>query len=158
VLVGRHVRAALAVAGAVVGDADQAEDVCQDALLRIWGHLDECREPEKFAIWLTVAVRRHALNALRRRKDTSELSVNLVSAAPQPDRLAEAADEVEVLRAAVQQLSPEQRQAVLLFDLEGWLHAEIAASLGTSEAMSRQHLMLGRRRLRQLLNPKERDG
>ena len=157
-LVGRHVRAALAVARAVVGNADQAEDVCQDALLRIWRHLDECREPERFGIWLAVAVRRLALNALRRRKDASELSVDLVSAAPQPDRLAESADEVEALGAAVQQLSPEQRQAVLLFDLEGWSHAEIAASLGTSEAMSRQHLMLGRRRLRQLLNPEERDG
>src|SRR5262245_21622371 len=158
VLVGGHVRAALAVAGAVVGDADQAEDVCQEALLRIWGHLDECREPERFAIWLTVAVRRHALNALRRRKDTSELSVDLVSAGPQPDRLAESADEAEVLGAAVQRLSPEQRQAGLLFDLEGWSHAEIAAALGTSEAMSRQQLMLGRRRLRELLDPKEHDG
>jgi DNA-directed RNA polymerase specialized sigma24 family protein len=42
----------------------------------------------------------------------------------------------------------------LLFDLEGWSHAEIAASLGTSEAMSRQHVMLGRRKLRQLLTSK----
>lgn len=155
VLVGRHVRAALAVARAVVGDPDQAEDVCQDALFSIWRHLDECREPERFAIWLTVSVRRHALNALRSRKKTTELSETIVSGAPQPDQLTESAAAMAVLDAALQRLSGEQRQAVLLFDLEGWSHAEIAASLGTSEAMSRQHVMLGRRKLRQLLTSKE---
>jgi len=105
---------------------------------------------------MTVAVRRHALNALRGRKPTTELSMDIVSRAPPPDQLTELADDVEALAAALRQLSSEQRQAVLLFDLEGWSHAEIAASLGTTEAMSRQHLMLGRRNLRQLLAAKER--
>ena len=151
-LVNRHARAALAVARAVVGDADVAEDVCQEALFRVWQHLDDCREPDRFATWLAVAVRRHALNALRGQRTTFELSHDLVSESRGPERNVEADEELRALQSAMEKLSSEQRQAVLLFDLEGWSHAEIAESLGTTEAMSRQHLMLGRRRLRMLLS------
>jgi RNA polymerase sigma-70 factor (ECF subfamily) len=154
-LVNRHARAALAVARAVVGDADVAEDVCQEALFRVWQHLGDCREPERFATWLAVAVRRQALNALRGQRTSYELSHEIISEMPGPERNAEADDELTALEAAMQNLSSEQRQVVLLFDLEGWSHAEIAESLGTTEAMSRQHLMLGRRRLRMLLSKRE---
>jgi RNA polymerase sigma-70 factor (ECF subfamily) len=44
-----------------------------------------------------------------------------------------------------------QRDVVLLHDLEGWRHAEIADRLELSEGMSRRHLSDGRKRLRALL-------
>jgi RNA polymerase sigma-70 factor (ECF subfamily) len=44
-----------------------------------------------------------------------------------------------------------QRDVVLLHDLEGWRHAEIADRLALSEGMSRRHLSDGRKRLRALL-------
>jgi RNA polymerase sigma-70 factor (ECF subfamily) len=151
-LVARHAGVALAVARGVVGDVDAAEDVCQDALFRIWQRLEACREPDRFSAWLARAVRRHALNAVRGRRDTRPLECEDVAAAgPGPDREAERADLRVRLDRALRALTPEQRHAVLLFDLEGWSHAEIAASLDTTEAMSRQHLMLGRRHLRRLL-------
>jgi RNA polymerase sigma-70 factor (ECF subfamily) len=150
-LIERHAGAALAVARGVVGDADLAEDVCQDAVFRVWQRLHECREPERFAAWLGQAVRRHALNAVRSRRATSGLDRDLPGSGPTPDRVVESADARARLERALARLSSEQRQAVLLFDLEGWSHAAIAASLETTPAMSRQHLMLGRRRLRELL-------
>jgi len=156
-LVARHARAAFAVARAVVGDADLAEDVCQDALFRIWQRLGDCRDPERFGAWMARAVHRHALNALRGRRPTLPLETGAIEAAgPEPDRQAEQVDLRGRLDRALRELSGEQRQTVLLFDLEGWSHAEIAETLGTTEAMSRQHLMLARRRLRQLLAPEEK--
>lgn len=154
-LATRHARAALAVARGVVGDVDAAEDVCQDALFQVWRRLDQCREPHRFGAWLATAVRRHALNSLRgQRTEANELH-HVASDRRGPDRLAEDADARSRIDAALRRLSPEQRQVVLLFDLEGWSHAEIAALLETTEAMSRQHLMLGRRRMRQLLGSEE---
>jgi RNA polymerase sigma-70 factor (ECF subfamily) len=151
-LIERHARSAFAVAYGVVADADLAEDVCQDALFRVWRRLGECRDPERFAAWLARAVRRHALNALRGRRETQALeSVEVAATALPPDRQAEHADVRARLERALRELPAEQRQAVLWFDLEGWTHAEIAETLGTTEAMSRQHVMLARRRLRQLL-------
>ncbi len=143
------------IARAVVGDADQAEDVCQDALIRIWERIDDCREPERFGAWLGRAVHRHSLNAIRGRRETVEVGPDLPEPGPAADRRVEAREDRDRLDRALRRLSREQREAVLLFDLEGWSHAEIAGLLGTSEAMSRQHLMLGRRRLRQLLEPRE---
>jgi RNA polymerase sigma-70 factor (ECF subfamily) len=52
---------------------------------------------------------------------------------------------------ALEQLSPVQRDVVLLHDLEGWRHAEIADRLELSEGMSRRHLSDARKRLRALL-------
>jgi RNA polymerase sigma-70 factor (ECF subfamily) len=155
-LVQRYARAALAVARGVVGDVDLAEDVCQDALFRVWQRLGDCREPDRFAAWLARAVRRHALNAIRGRRTApmSEAAEVAASAAP-PDRAAEAAELGRRLDRALERLTAEQRTAVLLFDLEGWPHARIAEALDTTEAMSRQHLMLARRRIRELLGSRE---
>lgn len=153
-LVSRHVRAALAVARGVVGDPDLAEDVCQDALFRVWQRLGDCRDPERFAAWLARAVHRFALNAIRRRR-TTPLPDLPEPAAPGPSAQQgmETADLRRRLDQALAQLSAEQRTVVLLFDQEDWPHARIAEALDTTEAMSRQHLMLARRRLRRLLGP-----
>lgn len=155
VLVARHVRGALALARGVVGDPDAAEDVCQDAIFRAWQRLGDCRQPARFGAWLARAVHRHALNALRR-KPTVSLSETdqLADAGPPPDFRVKTAELRRHLEDALRLLSAEQRTVVLLFDLEGWSHVRIAEALDTTEAMSRQHLMLARRRLRELL-PKE---
>lgn len=153
-LLTRHARRALVVAQAVLGDADAAEDACQDALFRVWQRLADCRDPERFGAWMARAVHRHALNALRAGRASEDLSsADLWARAPAPDREAEMADLRARLERALRTLSPEQRQVVLLYDLEGWSHAEIADVIGTTAAMSRQHLMLGRRRLREALGP-----
>ncbi len=55
------------------------------------------------------------------------------------------------LESALAQLSQAQREVVLLHDLQGWKHPEIAEALSISEVMSRQHLYNARRRLRERL-------
>ena len=52
---------------------------------------------------------------------------------------------------ALETLSVPQREVVLLHDLEGWTHAEIAAALELSEVNCRQHLFTARRALRRQL-------
>jgi RNA polymerase sigma-70 factor (ECF subfamily) len=52
---------------------------------------------------------------------------------------------------ALAKLNEVQRDVVLLHDLEGWRHAEIALHLDLSEGMSRRHLSDSRKELRELL-------
>ena len=52
------------------------------------------------------------------------------------------------LLAALARLTPVQREVVLLHDLDGATHAEIAEALGLSEVNCRQHLFVARRALR----------
>lgn len=150
-LVRRHLRAAYAVALAVLGRPHDAEDVAQESFIAALERLDDCREPARFSGWLLQIVRNRAKNALDRRRlrDT---------AAVEPDIVAPLADADDVvlrnhLLGALSQLTPLQREIVLLHDLDGWTHAELAASLGLSEVNCRQHLFTARRALRAELSP-----
>ncbi len=152
-LVRRHFRTAWAVALAILGNEADAEDVCQDALVRALERIEECRRPDRFVYWLTEIVRNRAHNARERRRVRSGPSVDEIEVAAPGDatRLAECHELREWLLAALETLSPVQRQVVLLKDLEDWDHRAIAKALRISEGMSRQHLFAARRALREWL-------
>lgn len=146
----RHLRAAVAVALAVTGDAAEAEDVAQDAFVMAFERLESCREPERFAGWLMQIVRHRALNTQLRRRRHVSATEHLTPAEPPQVAPPDAAG-VGVrqrLQQGLDSLSPKQREVVLLHDLEGWTHREIADALDISEVMSRQHLFTARRALR----------
>jgi RNA polymerase sigma-70 factor (ECF subfamily) len=149
-LVRRHYRAAYAVALGVLGSAMDAEDVCQEALVRAIERIDEIRQPERFLSWLLQIVRNRARNYHSYRKVRSAAPLEAVTTAGDDDtaRRAEQAELRERLESALAELSETQREIVLLHDMEGWKHPEIARALDVSEGMSRQHLMVARRALR----------
>jgi RNA polymerase sigma-70 factor (ECF subfamily) len=155
-LVRRYYRAAYAVALALLSNGMDAEDVCQDAFLKALERLDDCREPDKFASWLLRIVRNRAHNFRAYRRVRATESLELTGAAGREDsaRDAERADLRKRLEDALGQLSEIQRQVVLLHDLEGLKHREIAGHLAISEGMSRQHVFNARRTLREILGVK----
>lgn len=153
-LVRRHLRSAHAVALGVLGNPADAEDVCQDAFLAALEKLDECRDPKRFAAWLMRIVRNRALNvresrALRQGEPLEEEAATLEAGAfDDPEQRAGQSELRERLLAALGRLPPSQREVVLLHDLEGWRHREIADLLGTSEGAVRVRLAEARKRLR----------
>lgn len=152
-LVRRHYRAAYSVAMAIVQNGMDAEDVCQDAFVRALERLEDCRQPDRFVAWLLQIVRNHARNFLqyRRVREARPLELVAVAGSADPNRDAERAELRRQLEAALGELTEVQRQVVLLHDLEGFRHREIAESLGLSEVASRQHLFNARGKLRDLL-------
>ena len=155
-LVRRHYRAAYAVALAVLGNPMDAEDVCQDAFLRALERLDSLRKPERFSAWLLQIVRNQARNfrSYRRLRSARPLDESSAAADEDPAREAERQELRRELESALSGLSEIEREVVLLHDLEGRKHREIAEALGLSEGMSRQHLMGARRLLRERLGTK----
>ncbi len=152
-LVRRHYRAAYGVALAVLGNQMDAEDVTQDAFIRALERLDELRQRERFAAWLLQIVRNRAKNfrSYQRLRTGPPLdSVNPVSDG-RTDGAVEAAELRGQLETALADLNEVQREVVLLHDLTGLKHREIADTLGMSEGMSRQHLFQARRILRRRL-------
>jgi RNA polymerase sigma-70 factor (ECF subfamily) len=151
-LVRRHLKAAHAVALGVLGNPADAEDVCQDAFLTALERLEECRDPSRFAAWLLRIVRNRALNAresraLRQGEPLDEQAAGVAGDAD-PGREAERSELRDRLLAALAGLPPAQREVVLLHDLEGWRHREIAELLGTTEGATRVRLHEARRSLR----------
>jgi RNA polymerase sigma-70 factor, ECF subfamily len=153
VLVRRHYRAAYAVALAILGRRADAEDVCQDGWVSALERLEDCRDQDRFVSWLLQIVRNRARNCLDRRRvrAAEPLESGSVAGADDPRRDLDRERLREKLQESLAELPEIRREIVLLHDLDGWSHREIARDLGISEVMSRQHLFQARRRLRELL-------
>ena len=154
-LVRRHFRAAYAVALAILGNQMDAEDVCHDGFLKALNRLDDCRDSDKFAAWLLQIVRNRARNyrAYRKVRDAIPLEFTATTSKSDSAREAEQGELREFLQRALAKLTEVQREVVLLHDMEGWKHREIAQALGISEVSARQHLFVARKQLRESLGP-----
>jgi RNA polymerase sigma-70 factor, ECF subfamily len=154
ILVRRHLRAAYAVALAELADSRDAEDAVQDSFITALERLDDCRDPAAFSAWFRRIVRNRARSVRRRERirDTSSLDMVLTArSTDDPARDLERTDMRQRLEMALGKLTDVQRQVVLMHDLEGFRHREIAADLGLPEGTVRSHLFLARRALRDLL-------
>lgn len=135
-------------------ESSDAEDACQDAFVRCWERVGECREPSKFRSWLLRAVRNTAHNHrayLEVRAGPPVDSLADLAAPSDPAGELDRKERARVLRSALRALDIMPYEVIVMHDLEGWKHAEIAAKLGISELMSRQHLSAARKALRKRL-------
>jgi RNA polymerase sigma-70 factor, ECF subfamily len=160
-LVKRHLRAAHAVALAVLAEQADADDAVQDGFLSALQHLDSCSPAEKFRAWLLTIVRNRALDMKRRGRvrAVDALEEDTVHTnEPSPLEMAERSELNDRLESAIETLTDTQREVLMMHDVQGWKHAEIAHLLGLAESTVRVHLLHARRRLRALLLPVAPDG
>lgn len=133
-----------AIYGFAGGRRHLAEDAVAEAFTRAIGQTRPIREP---LAWIYRTAFRIASRELQREKRP-------LPAEPDPVPGIDPGEVVDVIR-ALALLSPNQRAAVLLHDLEGFTAPEVATLLGMSAATVRVHLFRGRRRLRELLGTEE---
>lgn len=150
VLVGRYMRAAYAVGLSVTGRHENAEDAAQEAFIVALERLEDCRTPDRFAGWLMTIVRNRARNLVRREvvRDTDVVPETAAAQGRTPEEAMEHAELKERLGSALRRLPEVQREIVLLHDLEGWRHREIAEHLGVPSGTVRSHLHFARQSLR----------
>jgi RNA polymerase sigma-70 factor, ECF subfamily len=156
-LVGRYQKAAYAVALSVTRRHEDAEDAAQESFLVALERLEECRDPEKFGGWFLTMVRNRSRNLVRREslREGDPLPFGLAASGGSPARQAEQSELRERLGEALGHLDEVQREVVLLHDLEGWKHREIAERLGMPAGTVRSHLHYARKRLRKHLGASE---
>jgi len=149
-LIGRYQRAAFAVALAVTGSREDAEDATQESFLVALEHLEDCRSPERFGGWLMTIVRNRSRNLVRREalRQTDPIPIGARSRRRGPDGDTETAELRRRLEQALRGLPEVQREIVLLHDLEGWKHREIAERLELPPGTVRSHLHFARKALR----------
>ena len=152
-LIERYQRPAYALAFSVTGRHEDAEDAAQESFLVALDRLDECRDPERFAGWFMTIVRNRSRNLIRREslRQTSDVPHGTRSRLPAPDKVAEVSELRGVLKEAIAALPEVQQEVVLLHDLEGWKHREIAERLGIPSGTVRSHLHFARKALKQAL-------
>ena len=163
-LIVRHQPIALALAIRIVGDRERGQELTQEAILHAYLSLDNIRKPNSFRAWLCGIVVNLCKNHLRRpRVQTLSLetlsggrsfdSLPLSDRAPQPHEVAETRETHRLILAAVAQLSPANRDAVLLYYFEQMSVREIASLLHISVPAVKGRLHKSRRKLRDQLLP-----
>jgi RNA polymerase sigma-70 factor (ECF subfamily) len=153
VLVARYRDRHARYAARMLGSLDAAEDAVQDALVRAFDRLAECREPEKFAGWLFLILRNRCFAERRRHKRTEPLVPDRSDVAA-PERSDSAVEQVERARAleqALEQLTPEQREAFVLKHVEGLPYKEIAELTGATVASLKMRVHRAYDQLRELM-------
>ena len=138
-----------ALAWRLTGNTADAEDVAQEAFLRLHRSsvpLDEAGP------WLRRVVVNQCIDMARRNVRVMPMpDRELVSPAELPDAEVRRAQDHERLRIALQKLTERERAALVLRDIEGLSTAEVAATMGTAEPTVRVQIARARLKLRELL-------
>src|SRR5436309_3392484 len=135
----------------LVGDRSDAEDVAQEAYLRMYRGLAGFREEAQFVTWMYRIVTNCAMTVLRKRGRFGVLLSEEDLDVPVPDRAAERAVDRDELERALAELPEGQRVAVLLKDVYGMSVREISEELGVEEGAIKVRLHRARKRLAQSL-------
>ena len=149
-----HASRVYTVVRRLAGDDALAEDLAQDAWIRAFRKLELFRGDSSFGTWMYRLATNMALNRLRRRgrRDEVEREADIVHAAGSLD---EAVINQRMLAQALDRLPPGYRQVLVLHDVEGRTHEEIAEMLGVAPGTSKSQLHKARARMRELLDPGE---
>ncbi len=138
----------------LINQADEAEDVMQEAFLNAFRNIDTYRGEVSFGAWLKRIVINRSLDHLKKKKLKLE-EIN--------DKTAQIADyqmemkevNVEVIKNTIQQLPDGYRVVLSLFLIEGYDHEEISQILGITNSNSRTQFLRAKNKLRELLKDKE---
>ena len=136
------------LANRMSGNVATAEDLTQDVFLRAFARLDQFRGESRFGTWLHRLAVTVILNGTRER-GTEHREITLDPArANSGAHAAIEPDTKERVRQAVAALPPELRMVVVMYDVEGYSHDEIAEAMGVSSGASRMRLLRARQLLR----------
>lgn len=141
----------------ILGNGHEAQDIAHDAYVKTYQamHAHPVEKPQAF---LFVTARRLALNYRMRRGDRmqpTESDKLETNPAPAPDaaEIAAVREEEAALEKAIRTLPPGCREVLLLRNLEGLSHEEIAQRLGISRSGVEKHLSRALRLLREQMRP-----
>jgi RNA polymerase sigma-70 factor (ECF subfamily) len=156
----RYQRRVYSFARYLLSSREEAEDVTQEVLLRLWRHRQGVDE-ERLGSWLLRVTRNACYDLLRKRRSEQAAGLGaslndgegeeVASTGPDPQAQAEASDFRRRLLAALEELGEPYKSVVILREVQGLPHREIGEALGIPEATVRVHLHRGRRKLRERL-------
>ena len=115
---------------ALVGDADAAADAMQEALIRAFDGLASCRDPDRFGSWFHRILTNQCHTARERMRPTESVEALELASRERPDEDLDRRELAGQLRAALGQLTDEQREAFVLKHVDGRSYEEIAAMTG----------------------------
>ena len=145
------------------GHRETAEDCAQEAMLRIWRNLGNYRGECALESWVYRIAANCCMDWLRKKKRDQSVSIEPMTeqgfdpADPSPgtEEQAVVREEQEQLREAIAQLPDDQREALILTQLEKIPYEEAARSLGVSEGTVKSRVNRAKARLKEIMTARE---
>jgi RNA polymerase sigma-70 factor (ECF subfamily) len=132
-------------------DAQEAEDACQEAFVKLWHHQDSI-DKDRVRPWLMAVTRNGCLDRLRRRRPTEELTEwRQQDESPGPMQDLQQHETGQWLNRAIGGLNEPYRSLVVLRDIHQYSYKEVAVVLELSLAQVKINLHRARKRLREQL-------
>jgi len=151
-LVGRYRDRYARFASRMLGSADAADDAVQDAFIRAFEQLQQCRDPDNFAGWFFLILRNRCLAERRRAARTGSVTdPATLMAREQADGPVQQVEQRRALQQALLELTPEQREVFVLKHVEDLSYEEIARRLGASIPSLKMRMHRAYDRLRERL-------
>ncbi|MCX6268740.1 MAG: RNA polymerase sigma factor [Bacteroidetes bacterium] len=143
----------LAICMRYAQNRDEAEDILQEAFLKIFQNIDSYRKEGSFEGWMKRIMINHALNYYRKNRKLPFLedieSINETEIMEKDDQPAiHAPLSAEKITVLIQMLPPGYRMVFNMYVFEEYSHKEIAMELGISENTSKTQLLKARRMLK----------
>jgi RNA polymerase sigma-70 factor (ECF subfamily) len=143
----RYCKAMYTAAYRITNDFDSANDVLQDAFIKVFRALPKFRRESTLGAWIKTIVVRTALSHIKRQLRFEPLEHHVGDEAIDwGHRL-----DVEYLEQAIQALPEGYRAVFVLVEIEGYPHKEVAEMLGVSVGTSKSQLFHAKKRLRETL-------
>ena len=167
-LVRGHSRRIFGLLYRMVGNAGDAQDLAQEVFFRAYQHREQLRDSAKATSWLMRIATNRAIDFQRAHpahrqgfslddEKNEPLAGSLHSEALTPEQELLRAERHRLLSRALQVLSPKERAAIVLRDLEGYPNREVAATLGCSMITVRTHIAAARIKIRKYLKEGRRE-
>jgi RNA polymerase sigma-70 factor, ECF subfamily len=144
----------------VLSDASAAEEVLLDVYTQVWRQAASYDSQRGSPLaWLTTIGRSRAIDRLRsgwqdqQRKEPLETLGEAPTSAANPEEMTVASERQRLIRAALETLSPEQREVIELAYYSGLSHSEIASKLNQPLGTVKTRTRLGMMKLREALMP-----
>ncbi|HKK79177.1 MAG TPA: RNA polymerase sigma factor [Phaeodactylibacter sp.] len=144
----RYCRAMYTAAYRITNDFETANDVLQDAFIKVFRALPRFRREATLGSWIKTIVVRTALSHIKREKTFEPLDNHVVDQAIDWGHQLD----VEYLEKAIQALPDGYRAVFVLIEIEGYAHKEVADMLGITTGTSKSQLYHAKKRLREMLN------
>jgi len=158
-LVYPHINYLYRLAYRFCGNQEDAEDLVQDLLIKLYPKRDELEKVEKLRPWMTTSLYRMFVDSFRKKTrsplelidDESAFYDTTVSDSSTPDRILSEDQRIDQIQAAFNRLSENHRVLLTLHDIEGYRLAEIESMLGTPVGTLKSRIHRARAKMREML-------
>lgn len=156
--VSDHLRRIFVQVYRIVGNVADAQDLTQEAFIKALQRQDQLKDEQKAAHWLSRIATNTAIDFLRRRGRAAFCDLELApeSADASPEDLLLRSEQQDYLADGLRLLTPRERAALLLRDVEGLPAEEVARRLDCSKATVRSHIANARTKFRRYMEKRKR--